>query len=867
MEHRALQVLDFPLILDMLASKTSMSISRELALTLVPRESASEVITLQQETREAGWALSHLFASSHPMSGIRDIDSVLSRACQGTVLDPSELLDIAYTLSSASRLRGRLSEHENEMPILSGHAASLGSFPELVSEIKRCISQECEVVDAASPSLKRIREKLRVVSARLREKVDSVIRQEDILVFLQEPIVTIRDGRYVLPVKREHRNRVPGIVHDASSSGATVFVEPAGIVEVSNEKRRLEAEEREEVRRILRELTDLVVNDRRRIQETLESLAYLDLSFAKARLASDMGAHEPSITQFPKIRLIKAVHPLLGRDARPIDIRLGDDFDVLMITGPNTGGKTVALKTTGLLCLMTQVGLFIPAAEGSEVGVFTRVFADIGDEQSIEQSLSTFSSHMRNIIEIVKGADSQSLVLLDELGAGTDPAEGAAIAMAVLEYLLDKQAKCIVTTHSGELKLFAYQRPRVENARVEFDPVTLAPTFELSIGLPGRSNALEISRRLGIPEGIWQRAMGLMSEGGLRVEDAISSLEAERKTLSESLSRLENEHEEVSREKNKLQAKISALRRDRARVLEKATRDSRALVRSTKQELNVTLKQVKNLRSDLESSIRELQASNLAGLAQPGKEGFRYHELIKNSSEAVRLIGPEMDRARLKIQDIQARLEEISPSSQCDKAGPWPLSGTAYNDSDWNAEGGPLKVGGRVIQPVRDPGEIKMNDSVIVLGLGREGEVVSEPDPTGNVTVEMEGIRVKSNITGLLKVIESGTEEGNQVPGRGVSEPFPGSKSSSIARHKTATISPQIDLRGLLSEEAVDRLDKYLDDAILCGLDRVKVIHGKGTGSLRKAVRSFLENHHQVKSLRTGDLEEGGDGVTIVQIV
>lgn len=881
MDRRSLEVLDFPVILGMLAEKTSLDDSRQAALSLVPAGSVKEVRHLQEETREAVRAADRVFVSTSPMSGIRDVASILHRALDGAVLEPVDLLDMAYTLEASSRLRDNLLKHQSELPLISGYARSIGSFPEFTSEVRRCIADDAKVRDDASLNLRRIRDKLKALSVRLREKIDSLLRQGDVYALLQEPIVTIRDGRYVLPVKREYRHRVPGIVHDASSSGATVFIEPSAIVEISNEMKELEAAEREEIRGILRELTTLITQRSEEIEKTLEALWRLDFAFAKGRLASEMNARPAAISDCPRIRLAKAVHPLLGKGARPIDIRLGDDFDILIITGPNTGGKTVALKTVGLLCAMAQSGLFIPVAEGSEIGVFRKIFADIGDEQSIEQSLSTFSSHMRNIIEVIDKADADTLALLDELGAGTDPAEGSAIAMAVLEHLLDRGAKCVVTTHSGELKLFAFQKDRVENARVEFDPVTLEPTFQLSIGLPGRSNALEISRRLGLSEGVLRRAVAFMSEGGMRVEDAIVSLEAERRAFSESLANLEAEREEVRRLKDELEKKVFALKRDRALVLEKASRDARALVHDTRRELNAVIRQVKDLRSRLESLVGDLESLKAGG------DGAREapaecHEISASIRETLRSVGPEVEALRSRLKSVQEDVEATVPvvGGLERYAGEVVYSGAAGGREVEEAVG--LRVAGFPGEALSDPGEVKAGERVLVRSLGREGRVAAEPDPTGNVVVQIGDMRVKVKADELLRMKENREIQEGRVPRQGalrgagkaktrVPEGLPARVAGrddtvSLARNKAATVSPEIDVRGLLAAEAIEKVDKYLDDAVLCGLDQVRIVHGKGTGALRKAIRAYLQSHRQVASLRWGDFEEGGDGVTVVKL-
>ncbi|HHY39203.1 MAG TPA: endonuclease MutS2 [Clostridia bacterium] len=888
MDRKSLEVLDFQVILRMLAEKTSLESSRQTALSLVPAESVEKVKHLQQETREAVWVQTRVFTSASPMSGIRDVSPLLDKAFDGAILEPAELLDVAYTLEAALSLRDTLSKHESEVPLLFGYARSIGSFPEFTSEVRRCISDDAKVRDDASLNLKRIRDRLKGLSARLREKIDSLLRQEDVCALLQEPIVTIRDGRYVLPVKREYRHRLPGIVHDASSSGATVFIEPSALVEISNEMKELEAAEREEIRSILRGLTSLFVRRSEEMKETLGALSRLDFAFAKGRLADEMNGRPPMISDMPSIRLIRAIHPLLGKGAKPIDVRLGYDFDILVITGPNTGGKTVALRTVGLLCAMAQSGLFIPAAEGSEVGVFQKIFADIGDEQSIEQSLSTFSSHMRNIIEVINNADNGTLALLDELGAGTDPAEGSAIAMAVLEHLLDRGTKCIVTTHSGELKLFAFQKEKVQNARVEFDPVTLEPTFELSIDLPGRSNALEISRRLGLTESVLHRAVSFMSEGGIRVEDAIVSLEAERKAFLESLSKLETEREEIRKLKDELEKKLLALRRDRAKVLEKASRDARALVHDARRELNAVLKQAKDLRSKLESLLADVENCKAATAAADGGPAIR-DGVSASIREALASAGREVEVLRSRLRGIEGDVEKAAPVADGLKrgAGGVMYDGVALGALE-NEEGLPFRPGGRSLEAVLDPGELRPGERVVVCSLGREGRVVNEPDPTGNVIVQMDDMRVKVKVGGILRIKEVEKEvRGDQTLGWGTAaketraaevnaktkigeglfrKALGRDETVSLTRNKMATVSPEIDVRGLLAAEAIERLDKYLDDALLCGLDQVRIIHGKGTGALRKAVREFLQNHHQVASLRWGDPNEGGDGVTVVKL-
>lgn len=608
MQQRVLKALEYDKILDMLRERASCCVSRELAGAAEPVADAAEVARMLRLTAEA----ETLFIRSgrSPVDDFPDMRECLSRIKAALFISPRELLGVASCMRAARLARETLVKEGSE-GLLYNMASFITTHRSAEEEIARCIISEDEIFDGASPALSRIRRGMRVANERVREKLNSMIHSATYQKYLQEPLITIRNGRFVIPVKQEYRQYVPGLIHDQSGSGATIFIEPNAVVELGNEYKKLLAEEAEEIERILTDLTAMVSPYADEIREDLSVLGAIDLAFAKARLAREMNAVEPRLNGDGYIRIVRGRHPLIGADTVvPIDIWLGREFRSLIITGPNTGGKTVTLKIVGLFALMVQSGMFIPADEGSEFSVFDEVYADIGDEQSIEQSLSTFSSHMKNIVTILKSADENSLILLDELGAGTDPLEGAALAMSILDELHARRSVCVSTTHYSEIKAFALTHEGMENASMQFDVDRLCPTYKLFIGIPGKSNAFEISQRLGLPESIIESARGYLKGEDVRFEDIISSAESqhrlaeeERQMAAEARAEIEKLRAEAERERKKLDA-------DRTKQQTKAREDAKKIIADTKREMEKLIAEIRALKGiDRSAADRVIQQS------------------------------------------------------------------------------------------------------------------------------------------------------------------------------------------------------------------------------------------------------------------
>ena len=787
-----LETLELSKILDQLAEHTSFSAGRELALALSPSSDVEQVRSWQNETAEAKALLSVMPGLT--LGGARDVRNLLKSAERGAMLDPQGLLDIQATLVSAKTLKrsipgpGARSQitaagaKVGSYPALSEIVQGIVECPKLVSEIERCISNQGEVVDSASPTLARVRRQLAVARDRVLEKLSRLLTSPDAAGYLQEAIITQRGGRYVVPIKAEYRGRVQGIVHDQSASGATLFVEPLAIVELGNEWREHQLEEQREVERILLELSALVAAHSTEIQSTVAALARLDLAFAKAQYAFALKANEAVL--LPEkgqeyLRLIRARHPLLSPDSVvPIDVELGGAFSILVVTGPNTGGKTVALKTVGLLAVMALCGLQIPAAENSAVRVFRGIYADIGDEQSIEQSLSTFSSHIGNIIRILADADEGSLVLLDELGAGTDPTEGSALARAILSQLLERKIPAMATTHYAELKLFAQATDGVENASVEFDVATLSPTYRLTVGLPGKSNAFAIARRLGLDQSIIDQAQGFISS-----EDQ----EADRL-----LERVRRSRHELGRATSAAQNALSAAR--------EKDREARKLVRETERERNELLAEA---RAQLEEVTEEL-----ARIRKPMERKGQSKEWLEEAHKS-------LDRLEQKQKVL-----EPPPAS---------VKAEAASTREQLAKG----------------------DTVWVSSLGQLGQVVDLFE--GEAEVQMGLFRAKVPLLQLEK------RPGSVAPAA------PTRVHVSLAKKQMPNV--ELHLRGQRVEDVLPQLSSYLDEAYLAALPFVRIVHGKGTGTLRQVVRKTLAEHPLVASFRPGELNEGGEGVTIAKMV
>lgn len=787
MNDRALKTLEFNKILDMLKEETASNLAKKLVEDLVPSDDIEEVEARQEETEEA---LKLLLNKGEPnLSGVVNIKPETKRAKMDGVLTPGGLLRVSESLRTARQIKnyGNEAVEENQnFPVIAELIECLYMNPSIENEIANAIIGENELSDNASPKLRSIRKKIIKQNEDIRTKINSIINSAQNKKHLQDNIVTIREDRFCVPVKSESKGAIPGIVHDMSSSGQTLFIEPSQIVNMNNELRELEVEERAEIERILAELSAMVAERADEIEGNQDLLVKLDFIFAKGKLAIKMNGTRPKLNFKGYINLKKARHPLLTGNVVPTDIYIGDEFTTLVITGPNTGGKTVTLKTVGLLSIMSMAGLHIPAMESSEMAVFNEVFADIGDEQSIEQSLSTFSSHLVNIVSIMKNLRANSLVLFDELGAGTDPTEGAALAMAILDYLLKIKVRTIATTHYSQLKLYALTTEGVKNASVEFDVETLSPTYRLSIGAPGKSNAFEISKRLGLSDHIIENAKKLIDSENIEFEDVLSALERDRKLAEENRQEAERTQREVDSLKAELDKKKDRIDEIREKALQEAKEEARDIVKEAKKETDELLNFIRENANYIDKEkLRELEEKRL---------GLNENLNNRNQSLAINL-NPTINK--------------------------------------------------------EPPKDLMKGETVKVISYGLEGSVISLPDEEGNLIVKVGIMKVNTNISNLERVSPTEEKKG---------------KSTGINISKSKLISPKLDLRGMNVDEAILEIDKYLDDALISGLKRVEIIHGKGTGALRKGVREHLESKKIVKNVEFGSLQEGGDGVSIVEI-
>ncbi len=819
MEEHYLETLELNKVLEQLAGHSSFSVSHELALALRPATEMVEVLRRQGATREARRLLD--LKPNFSIGGARDIRPHLQRASVAALLTPDELLSVVSTIASSRIVRGTISKLRDQLPTLEEVTLPIGSHDSLEQEIRRAISDTGEVVDSASPALAGIRMELRRAYERLMSKLNEIVTSPSYRQALQEPIVTQRAGRYVVPVKAEFKGQIKGIVHDQSASGATVFMEPLAVVDLANRWRQLQIDEEHEIERILMQLGGMVGREAEGLRHTLDALAEVDLFLAQAKLAEAMRAESPVLVELsqrrrgdgenadrgtqghaqaltptlsqrerephnpePVIRLVNARHPLLSGHVVPITVELGADFDILVITGPNTGGKTVALKTVGLLCLMAQCGLQIPAEEHSVVGIFRAVYADIGDEQSIEQSLSTFSSHVTRIVDVLDKADSESLVLLDELGAGTDPQEGSALARSILSHLLEREIPTIATTHYSELKSYAHTTPRVENASVEFALETLSPTYRLSIGLPGRSNALAIASRLGMGSRIIDGAKELLEPADLEIEGLLAQLQKDREQAREARTEAERIRDQVRAQRGRLNAELAEMSERKQSVLERAREQSEQELASLRQKVQQVTRELERVRTDQGAT------ASLGALAQ--------------QAEALR----------------------------------------------------PLKAS-RQRRPRREPvadQELKIGQAVYLSRLQTVGVLSSLPDDRGEVEVQVGSLRTRVNARELSR-----TDQPQPVAA-------PSADITYRFHQEAPDISIQLDLRGRRPQEAEEELDRYLNDAYLGGLKVVRIIHGKGTGALRQTVRQQLASSPLVRHFESADARDGGDGATVVSL-
>ena len=807
MDPRSLRVLEYDAVRKHLRAHAASSLGKELAERLEPASDFEQVRTLLAETRQARALTAG--AGRVPLGGVFDIRAQVMNAERGGVLTERDLLDVANTVYSARRMRGFLLKAEADAPLVVARADGIGLFEEIERAIESSIDNRGEVVDSASDQLRAIRTKIRRLQDTVEQRLHAILHSSQYTRMIQEPIVTIRNGRYCIPVRSEHKGEFRGIVHDSSSSGATVFMEPFGVVETNNEVREARAAEEREVRRILAQLSGLVGARGDEILSTLKTLADLDLIFARAELAEEMRAFEPEINSQGKVDLIEARHPLLEGRVVPITIRIGEDFNALVLTGPNTGGKTVTIKTIGLLTLMAQSGLHLPAAQGSRAAIFGQVFADIGDEQSIQQSLSTFSSHMTQIVNVLKAAGPSSLVLLDEIGAGTDPAEGSALAKGILLELLDRGCRVIATTHYGELKAFAYTQPGVENASVEFDPVSLEPTFEVRIGTPGSSNAFAIASRLGMSVGLLRRAAEMMGQAQVELHEVIQRAEKDQRDLAQErrlAARARAETEKTRTEYEKLLADLKASRRE---MLSEAREEARRIVSRAKQRtedlLNLLRQSVQEAREAKEAMERE--AAQVARFAPP------------EPAEVVRA-------AREELAEISEEAAEATAEVGEPEAPPEPQT-----------------------EPV---GELVRGDAVLVRSVGQRGTVLEPPDENGQVQVQVGLLRLCAPVADLGRMHEPLITVSRAAP------------DDVFVRQ--GPVPTELHLRGLRVEAALYELDRYLDRASVAHHERVRIVHGKGTGAIRTAVHERLREHPLVRSFRLAELGDGDAGVTIVEL-
>jgi len=777
-DPKHLKTLELDKILDQLAGLASFSASRELLLSLQPETSLARVQALQAATAEA----SRLLASRPSVSigAAKDVRPIVSRAGLGAILQPAELLEVLGTIEAGRALHELLHRGQLVYPQLATFAGRLHALPALRQEIAETINDRAEVVDSASPALARLRVEVRSGRDRIMRRLEGIINDPNNAEAIQEPIVTERNGRYVLAVKAGYRHHIRGVIHDQSESGATLFLEPLVTVDMTNDWRQSQLEEQREVERILRVLSGRVALEAKELDELVQALAALDATFAKARLADRLQATEPELNAQGVVDLIEARHPLLGESAVPQTIRLGEGYRVLVITGPNTGGKTVALKTVGLLTLMAQCGLRIPAASGSKVCVFEQVLADIGDEQSIEQSLSTFSGHLKTIVAMLRQAGSKALLLLDELGAGTDPDEGSALAEAVLDYLLARGVSTVATTHYSALKTFAQQREAVENASVEFDLRTLSPTYRLRIGTPGRSNAFAIASRLGLPEEIIERARGGLSTEHLRAESLLDDIQRKERL--------------AARERNRASREQQQLRRLRLEAEE-------ALV------------EAERLREEArETALAQAEAE----LADVRREVARVAQRLARARQAP----AELRQLREEVAQSAAKLEQRRPAR--------PATATAQ----------PVKVG----------------DFVHVPGFSGPAQVLSTANAKGEVEVQAGPFRVRTPASGLVRAQRPRRrEEGATFQPASISGPV----------HSLGT---PLDLRGVRADEVEPLLDRELNEAFSAGVGFLKIIHGHGSGIVRRLVRDYLAQQPYVSGFEPASAAEGGDGVTIVTL-
>ena len=792
MNPKALKTLEYNKIIDKLTEFAGSALAKEMCRNLQPSTDLYEIQALQKETSDA---LSRIYQKGAvSFHGVRDIRGSIKRLEIGAIIGINELLSICSLLEVCSKVKAysRNDRDPDFEDSLEAMFQALQPLTPVSSEIRRCIASEEELNDDASPALFKIRRSMRQINDKVHAQLQTMVNGSA-RTYLQDAVVTMRNGRYCIPVKAEHRGQIPGMIHDQSSTGSTLFVEPMAVIKLNNDLRELELKEEKEIEMILATLSARCAEETEALRDDLDLLTKLDFIFARAQLSRSMNGTQPDFNEEGRILIKKGRHPLLDKKkVVPIDIQLGKDFELLIITGPNTGGKTVSLKTVGLFTLMGQAGLHIPAFDHSELSVFHEVFADIGDEQSIEQSLSTFSAHMTNTVSILKEADDRSLVLFDELGAGTDPTEGAALAIAILSNLHRRGSRVMATTHYSELKVFALSTPGVENGCCEFDVETLRPTYRLLIGVPGKSNAFAISQKLGLSQDIIEEAKTHLTKQDEDFEDLLADLEQKRVTIEQERDQINSYKEEIRELKQRLESKQEKLDLSRDKILREANEQARNILQEAKDYADTT--------------IRNFQ-----------KYG-----------KAAGVSAKDMEKERGKLREKMSTVDKkLSAKNAAPKKSHKQLTAK----------------------------DLHIGDSIKVLSLNLKGTVSTLPDAKGNLFVQMGILRSQVNIRDLEKLDDTVITGGN----------FSKTGSGKIKMSKSASVSTEINLLGKTVDEAIMELDKYLDDAYIAHLPSVRIVHGKGTGALRKGVHNYLRHQKHVKSYRLGEFGEGDAGVTIVE--
>ncbi len=792
MNPKALKTLEYNKIIDKLTEFAGSALAKEMCRNLQPSTDLYEIQALQKETSDA---LSRIYQKGAvSFRGVRDIRGSIKRLEIGAIIGINELLSICSLLEVCSKVKAysRNDRDPDFEDSLEAMFQALQPLTPVSSEIRRCIASEEELNDDASPALFKIRRSMRQINDKVHAQLQTMVNGSA-RAYLQDAVVTMRNGRYCIPVKAEHRGQIPGMIHDQSSTGSTLFVEPMAVIKLNNDLRELELKEEKEIEMILATLSARCGEETEALRDDLDLLTKLDFIFARAQLSRSMNGTQPDFNEEGRILIKKGRHPLLDKKkVVPIDIQLGKDFELLIITGPNTGGKTVSLKTVGLFTLMGQAGLHIPAFDHSELSVFHEVFVDIGDEQSIEQSLSTFSAHMTNTVSILKEADDRSLVLFDELGAGTDPTEGAALAIAILSNLHRRGSRVMATTHYSELKVFALSTPGVENGCCEFDVETLRPTYRLLIGVPGKSNAFAISQKLGLSQDIIEEAKTHLTKQDEDFEDLLADLEQKRVTIEQERDQINSYKEEIRELKQRLESKQEKLDLSRDKILREANEQARNILQEAKDYADTT--------------IRNFQ-----------KYG-----------KAAGVSAKDMEKERGKLREKMSTVDKkLSAKNAAPKKSHKQLTAK----------------------------DLHIGDSIKVLSLNLKGTVSTLPDAKGNLFVQMGILHSQVNIRDLEKLDDTVITGGN----------FSKTGSGKIKMSKSASVSTEINLLGKTVDEAIMELDKYLDDAYIAHLPSVRIVHGKGTGALRKGVHNYLRRQKHVKSYRLGEFGEGDAGVTIVE--